>query len=90
MLMIKEHHLRTLQEKEKILLDIQSLGVNAGSSPARPDPILGMTHLAPNIPQTARRGYCGFVQRSDQAARRKPRVTTVRNLRAARRVDPKP
>lgn len=30
MLMKKEHHKRTPQEKEKILLDIQSLGVNAG------------------------------------------------------------
>lgn len=30
MLMKKEHHKRTPHEKEKILLDIQSLGVNAG------------------------------------------------------------
>jgi putative transposase len=30
MLMKKDHHKRTPQEKEKILLDIQSLGVNAG------------------------------------------------------------
>ena len=28
--MKKEHHKRTPQEKEKILLDIQSLGANAG------------------------------------------------------------
>lgn len=30
MLMKKEHHKRTPQEKEKILLDIQSMGANAG------------------------------------------------------------